>query len=155
MKAVLVACLVAGFAVFTGCRPRNLAPDFTLPLLASPGQSVTLSELNRNHPVLVIFWATWCPTCREELPALNKWQELYYAKGLRILAVNVRESRERISAYLQEYPVHYPVLLDETGDVATRFQLSGLPATVFVAKGGEIRYYGFSLPSGMESWLRS
>lgn len=129
------------------------APDFVLPSLADPSMPLHLAEINKDHPVLLVFWATWCPNCVEEIPQLNEWQEKKSARGLRILAVNVEESREDVLAFVKKQPVHYPVALDEKGQVASQYKLAGIPVALYLEKGGEILYYGFQLPKQIDPFL--
>ena len=131
------------------------APDFSLPLLGNEGHNVVLSEIYRNQPVLLVFWATWCPSCVEEIPTLNEWQQKESAaKNFRILAVNVQESASQIQKLFERQSIQYPVVLDKDGNVSDQYGLVGLPASVLIAKGGKILYYGFSLPPNLDELLQ-
>ena len=134
-----------------GGKAVSRAPDFTLPVLSDADKKITLSEINRENPVLLVFWAAWCPACVEEIPTLNQWHEKL--GQLRILGVNVQESRQDISSFTKEMPIRYPVLLDEEGDVAGRYGLTGLPVSILLAKGGKVIYYGFSLPGNIDQLI--
>ena len=84
-----------------GAAPQTgfTAPDFTLETL--DGGTVTLSEL-RGQVVVINLWATWCPPCRAEMPALERvWNE-YRDDGLVVLAVNEREAPSRVAAFVEE-----------------------------------------------------
>ncbi len=124
-------------------------PDFTLPLF-NGGQSVALSEVYKQQPVLIVFWASWCPSCVSEVRTLNQWQELYGPRGLKILAIDVQESSEKMERFMQKHAITYPVLMDTSGEVAGRYGVNSLPTSVLLAKGGEILYYGFRLPPDIE-----
>jgi len=138
------------FFLVSGCRPDfSKAPDFTLPTLSQTNENLKLSGVNAENPVLLVFWASWCPPCVAEIPTLNKWQETYKTKGLKILGVNVQESRQHVNAFKEKNPIHYDVVLDRDGEIADRFGIHGLPSAVLLAKGGEIVYYGFSLPKNV------
>ncbi|HLD69992.1 MAG TPA: TlpA disulfide reductase family protein, partial [Candidatus Omnitrophota bacterium] len=123
------------------------------PLLSEPAQTLTLSEAYRQSPVLLVFWATWCPPCVEEIPILNDWVEQYGRSGLQIIAVNVEESFERLVDFEKINPMAYPVLMDTEGALAPKYGLVGLPVSVYIVKGGEILYYGFGLPSHIEALM--
>jgi len=133
--------------------PRGTAPDFELSTLENPKNTVRLSEVYAENPVLLIFWATWCPPCVEEIPLLNEWHERYQGRGLKILGVNVQERREELLDFRKKFPIDYPVVLDAEGALISSYGLVGLPVSVFVAKGGEILYYGFGLPVNIEELL--
>lgn len=143
-----------------GCQPQwassgdrllgTQAPDFALPNLK--GEKVKLSSLTAKKPVLLIFWATWCPACIEEIPTLNEWNQTY--KDLAILGINVQESAARIKAFTKKKKILYPILLDEEGDVAGQFGLVGIPAAILLAKGGRVIYFGFSLPRNIDRLIK-
>ncbi len=129
------------------------APDFTLPLVSDPKQKINLTETAKEGPVLLVFWASWCPTCVEEIPEVNHVYQEWSPKGLKILGVNVQEPQNDVLQFMKAQPIDYPVVLDEEGDVADKFGLVGLPSAVVLAKGGEIIYYGFSLPRNLSELL--
>ena len=62
------------------------------------------------------------------------------------MGVDVEESREQILAFVKTQPLEYPIVLDQEGEIANRFGLVGIPASLLLAQGGEIIYFGFSLP---------
>ena len=114
------------------------APDFTLDLLSS-GQ-ITLSNL-RGQVVMVNLWASWCPPCREEMPAIENIYQEYKHQGLEVLAVNTtyQDNEAEVAAFVKQYGLTFPILLDKTGAVSNRYQLRGLPSTYFVDRKGVIR----------------
>jgi peroxiredoxin len=120
--------------------PRQgfLAPEFTL---ATPdGVSFTVSEL-RGQAILINLWATWCPPCRAEMPAIQKLYDEYKDQGFVVLAVNMTYQDDffAIEPFLQDYSLSFPVLLDETGDVARKYELRSLPSSFFVDRSGIIQ----------------
>jgi peroxiredoxin len=114
------------------------APDFTLELLG--GGEVTLSDL-RGQAVIVNLWASWCPPCRAEMPALQRLYEANRARGLEILAVNTvyQDSRNSAQDFISEYGLTFPIPLDLSGSVARLYQLQALPTTFFIDPEGIIR----------------
>ena len=136
--------------------PREgfLAPDFTLDTL--DGNKVTLSEL-RGQIVVVNFWATWCPPCREETPALEKAYEQYKDSGMVILGVNLtdQDSMSDVELFVEEFTLTYPILLDRDGSVSNYlYQIKGLPTTFFVNREGIIRTVVVGGPMS-ETFIRS
>ncbi|MBI1881920.1 MAG: TlpA family protein disulfide reductase [Chloroflexi bacterium] len=116
----------------------QLAPDFILKTLA--GDQITLSSL-RGQPVLLNFWASWCPPCRLEMPDLVRVYETRRAEGLVILGVNVtfQDSTSGAQAFVDEFKINFPTLLDETGQVTTDlYGIRGLPTSVFINPEGLI-----------------
>ena len=115
-----------------------LAPDFTLQTVA--GETVTLSNL-RGKAVLVNLWATWCPPCRAEMPAIQKLYEEYKDQGLVVLAVNAtnQDDSAKIPAFIEEYRLTFPILLDTTGQASQVYQLRSLPSSYFIGRNGVIK----------------
>ena len=120
--------------------PREgfLAPDFTLELLG--GGDVTLSEL-RGKGVVINLWASWCPPCRAEMPAIQRVYEKTRERGLEVLAVNTtfQDSEPAAADFIQELGLTFPVPLDRSGTVSRQYQLRALPSTFFVDREGIIR----------------
>jgi len=120
--------------------PREgfLAPDFTLELLG--GGQVTLSEL-RGKGVVINLWASWCPPCRAEMPAIQRVYEKTRGRGLEVLAVNTtfQDSERAAADFIQELGLTFPVPLDRSGTVSRQYQLRALPSTFFVDREGIIR----------------
>ena len=136
--------------------PREgfLVPDFTLDTL--DGNTVTLSEL-RGKVVVINFWATWCPPCRAETPALQKSYEQYKDSGVVILGVDLtnQDVISEVESFVQEFGLTYPILLDRDGSVSNSlYQIKGLPSTFFVNREGIIRTVLVGGPMS-EAFIRS
>lgn len=114
------------------------APDFTLDLLG--GGTVTLSDL-RGKPVVLNIWATWCPPCRKEMPAIEKVYRSYKDLGLVVIGLNLtsQDSEPAVSAFIQQLDLTFPIALDRDGSVGDRYQLMGLPTTFFIDRQGVIQ----------------
>ncbi len=118
----------------------QLAPDFTLKTL--DGGEASLSKF-RGRPVLINFWASWCPPCRLEMPDIVRAYEAHQAEGFVILAINLtfQDSLQEAQHFVNEFNMSFPVLLDETGEVTTdMYGLFGLPTSVFVDRSGIITH---------------
>jgi cytochrome c biogenesis protein CcmG/thiol:disulfide interchange protein DsbE len=114
-----------------------LAPDFTL--VDPNGNAYHLASL-RGKAVLVNLWATWCPPCRAEMPAVEKYYRQYRSHGLVVLGVNAtaQDYPLNIVPFVQEYNLTFPILLDETGAVAQSYQVRSLPSSYFINRDGSI-----------------
>jgi thiol-disulfide isomerase/thioredoxin len=114
------------------------APDFTLK--TPDGEEYTLSKLKGNA-VLVNLWATWCPPCRAEMPAIDKMYQEYKDQGFIVLAVNMtyQDDPANIAPFIQKYNLTFPILLEETGDVGAAYQLRSLPSSYFINRAGVIQ----------------
>jgi peroxiredoxin len=111
------------------------ALDFTLPDI--DGNEIALSSLV-GKPVIINFWATWCPPCRLEMPEMQEAYEAYQDQGLVILVVNQQEQEEDIRAFFDEMGFTYTPLMDTNGDVGRAYGVVGLPSTFFVDRAGTI-----------------
>jgi peroxiredoxin len=126
-------------AVAQGLAAGSRAPEIELSKLK--GGKVKLSRL-RGHPVVVTFWGTWCPPCREEFPELDALYRKHHEAGLEVLAVNQRDqelSTKDVQAFVDEFAVTFPVLLDPRGRSRRNYRLVALPTTVFIDSRGSIR----------------
>jgi cytochrome c biogenesis protein CcmG/thiol:disulfide interchange protein DsbE len=119
----------------TDTAPRPLAPDFTLGGLED--SRISLSDF-RGHYVLLNFWATWCPPCQAEMPELQAYFRAYRSQGFILLAVNVNEDAATVSAFLEENGFDFPVALDITGAVHSRYGGDALPLSFLIGPDGEL-----------------
>lgn len=126
------------------------APGFTLKTLE--GGELSLAQL-RGDPVLINFWATWCPPCRLEMPDLVRAYETHRGEGLVVLGVNLTylDTLSEVQAFVKEFRVTFPVLLDEDGSVTEdAYGLLGLPMSIFVDRGGVIRRIQIGVMTGTQ-----
>jgi cytochrome c biogenesis protein CcmG, thiol:disulfide interchange protein DsbE len=114
-----------------------LAPDFELK--TPTGETVRLSDL-RGQAVLVNLWATWCPPCRAEMESIEKVYQEYKDRGFTVLAVNMTYQDDALSImpFVNKQKLTFPILLDETGDMANAYQLRSLPSSYFIRPNGII-----------------
>jgi peroxiredoxin len=111
------------------------APDFILQTL--DGQEMALSDL-RGQVVLVNFWATWCPPCRAEMPAMQQVYDRYHDLGFEILAVNLQEQDAQMLGFVEDRGLSFPVLPDRDGSVSSAYRVTSLPTSFFVDRSGVI-----------------
>ena len=126
------------------------APDFTL--INMNGEEVKLSDY-QGKLVYLNLWATWCGYCDQEMPdlqALNAEND-----DLVVLAENVREDKDTVQPYLDKGGYDFPVLLDEEGEIATKYLVAGMPTTYFINSEGILldRYPGMMEKDQMEEIL--
>lgn len=125
-----------------------VAPDFVLK--SQSGQNIRLKEL-RGQVVLVNFWATWCGPCRQELPQLDRLQDRYRQAGLRLLAVSVDDDPRKVEAMRQQLGLKLTVLFDKDKQVADRYDVDAMPATLLIDRDGRVRYVHRGYRAGYEA----
>jgi peroxiredoxin len=116
----------------------RLAPSFILPRLAGTG-ATSLDDLS-GHPVVLSFWASWCPPCREEAPFLRTAWNTYRSDGVRFLGVDHRDARPAGVSFARRLAIPYPSVFDPRGELAGRYGLFGLPTTLVIRADGRIAY---------------
>ncbi|HEY6097074.1 MAG TPA: TlpA disulfide reductase family protein [Candidatus Deferrimicrobium sp.] len=129
------------------------AADFTLPDL--DGRPVTLGPFLRKTPVLLVFWATWCPECKAAIPEINALATGPLADKLRIFGLDFRESREKVAQAVKSRGIRYPVLLDERGQAARSYGVVGIPTYILIDRNGNIAWRKHLLPGDIASLLGS
>lgn len=122
--------------VNSGQVDSGLAPDFTL--TSFEGETITLSEL-RGQPVIVNFWASWCPPCREEAPYLEASWRKYKDQGVVFIGVDYADTESKALAYIEEFDITYFNGPDIGTRISQAYRMDGVPETYFVAKNGELR----------------
>lgn len=110
------------------------APDFSLTTLA--GEPFTLSDL--RGPVVLNFWATWCPPCRAELPELQA-ASARLAGQVAIIGVNQAEAPADVGAFVAGLGLTFPMPLDVNADASRLYAVRSLPTTFFIDRQGVIR----------------
>jgi peroxiredoxin len=118
------------------------APDFTLK--DTSGKEISLLSF-KGKPVLLNFWATWCPYCRRERPHLNALHKDYKDKGLIILSVSTDQSTAKLKEFLKTAPAEFIVLSDSSGTASSLYNVGGLPTSYLISREGIIkqRFMGF------------
>lgn len=117
---------------------ENKAPDFRVENV--DGESVSLASME-GKPVVLNFWASWCPPCKSEMPDFQKAYETY-GEDIRFMMVNLtdgsRETKETAAAYIEEQGYTFPVYFDVEQEAAYAFYVSALPATYFIDENGVV-----------------
>lgn len=134
-----VTAINAGVAVI-GLKKGNVPPNFEFTTLT--GDKVKLSDF-KGKKLILNFWATWCPPCKEEMSHLEK----YYKKNknsanVEIIAVNMtnQDKPERVKEFVDAYELTFPILFDNNGELITAYQILTLPTTYLINTDGTIAH---------------
>ncbi len=133
MKSWLLLLSVLSFATASFASPA-------VEISSLAGSPVKTDAELAGKVVIIDFWASWCGPCRKSFPFFNQLQQKHQAAGLVVLAVNEDESRSDAEAFLQQYPANFAVLFDKEGQLASQYQIPGMPTTVVIDRNGKIRY---------------
>jgi cytochrome c biogenesis protein CcmG, thiol:disulfide interchange protein DsbE len=115
------------------------APNFKLE--NSKKESFSLDRFRAKKNVLLVFWASWCPSCMQEIPSLKSIYKSLKDK-VEILSVNVEQeiTPEKADALKQSNSIPYEVLVDPSGQTAKSYNVMGIPKNVFIDKNGKIKF---------------
>jgi cytochrome c biogenesis protein CcmG, thiol:disulfide interchange protein DsbE len=136
--------VVMGIAAACGAEgvPRAVAVGEPAPEFAATdlgGDPVSLGE-HEGRLVLLNVWATWCPPCREEIPALQELSDRHAARGLDVIGVSIdsRGEQENIRTFLDGFGVSYAIWLDPAERVTSVFRTQGVPTTFLIGRDGTL-----------------
>lgn len=132
-------------SVNVGVNVGELAPDFEVTNLA--GKNFKLSKFRGEKPIYLVFWTTWCSTCKKEIPQFKILQTKLGEK-VEILAVNVDSlswwgsfgsSNDRVKKYAKKYQLNYAIALDDKKKLIELYKVRGTPTQLVIDKKGIIR----------------
>ena len=139
VTALLCGCYnTAGVNGASGGGPGRLAgaPAQSFDVPRTDGRADSLAA-HRGAVVLMNLWATWCPPCREEMPALQRFSRAYAGRVV-VLGIDQGEAASVAAAYARERGVTFPILVDERQQYGSTYEGVGLPTTVIVGRDGRI-----------------
>ncbi|UCD78465.1 MAG: TlpA family protein disulfide reductase [Desulfobacterales bacterium] len=101
------------------------------------GRPVSLSDF-RGKIVFLNFWTTWCPTCRIEMPSMEKLHQKFKDRNFAMVTIDLQESASRVKEFFKEYKLTFTALLDTSGNVGMMFGINQIPTTYILDKKGRI-----------------
>ncbi|MCC3373473.1 redoxin domain-containing protein [Cohnella sp. REN36] len=135
--------LIGGYAIgqsfFTSktvLSSGNAAPEFEL--LGLDGQVHDLASY-KGKPLVLNFWGSFCPPCRDEMPALQAQYDKWKDQGLQLVGINLSEDRVSVGSFIRSYGVKFPILLDKNKKTERKYGLKEYPTTFFITADGKIQ----------------
>ncbi len=144
--ALIALCLIACASGANGTKKQSSADDRIArvgqpaPAWSEPtsqGTTLALASL-RGRVVYLNFFASWCPPCNEEAPAIEALQREYGSKGLQVVGVDVLENARKAALFRAQHRLSYPALVDD-GALRDQYAVNGLPVHVFIDRSGVVR----------------
>ncbi len=130
------------------------APQFAMQLLG--GGEFRLSD-HEGRPLVINFWASWCPPCRQESPAFERQWRRYRDTGIQFVGVDIQDDVSDAEAYVREFGLTFPNGLDPDGKITIDYGVIGLPVTFFVGSSSivEGRWVGAIPEEKLEEWVKT
>jgi len=146
MKRIATIVLVAGFMTValigqTALKPGSPVPDFKLNDL--DGRAFKSSQL-QGSVVLLDLWATWCEPCIADIPMLNRLNEKFRKRGLKVVGIAVESGWAKdIKPHVAKLGIKYPVLVG-TEKIVEQYEMIGFPTTYLIGRDGKLvkKYFG-------------
>lgn len=114
---------------------NQLAPDFTLQKLG--GGTISLAEFRGKKPVVVDFWASWCPNCRRDMPNLNRFYEKYKDK-VEVIGVNLQEKEPTVQDFIASRGIAFPIAFDPHGQASNAFGVQYTNTHILIDTDGNL-----------------
>ena len=116
-------------------KPNGITEPLEFRLEDIHGKQVSLSDF-RGKIVFLNFWTTWCPTCRVEMPSMEKLHQKFRDKNFAMVTVNIQESGPQVKKFFKKYNLTFTALLDTTGEIAFGLGIASIPTTLILDKSG-------------------
>ncbi len=141
LKYILII-IITSFISKGVCQEKigSSAPDFEGKTIKA--KEIKLSDYS-GKVVLIDFWASWCPPCREEMPALIDFYDSHKNSKFQLIAVNIDDKEENMQSFLDNlFPEpEFPIIADNKQKIPPLFNIEAMPTTIFIDKKGKIRFW--------------
>ncbi|MBG7617135.1 MAG: TlpA family protein disulfide reductase [Chloroflexi bacterium] len=141
--------------VTVGTNVGNMAPNF---IFSDTDNGMTSINDMKGSPVVLNFWASWCGPCRAEMPHIQAIYNKYTEEGLYLYAINLNETTETVSAFMLEYELSFPVIMDIKQAISLNYNVSAIPITFFIDSAGVIqgkKIGAFASQESIETYLNA
>lgn len=130
------------------------APEFQLTTFK--GDELNLEEILKKKSLMLFFWTTWCPRCKEEMSQINTLASKFDPQNITVLGINAawNDSIRRAKAFQHKYDVIYPLAFDWGSRVTKQYQVLGVPTFYVIDKNGTVKYQGHSISDELKQALK-
>jgi peroxiredoxin len=112
------------------------------------GKTVDTSAYIGKQPIMLIFWASWCPNCKSEVPKVNALVKKYGSRGMKFIGINVghNDSEGKARRFMDKTGITYPVIFDKRGKIPRKYGVQGVPTVLIADKNGNIVFRNYGVP---------
>lgn len=144
---IVLSVVMVGVILLAGCNDANSSDLTPAPIIGYPAPDFALTDLDGNvvrlsdfqgKVVFLNFWATWCPPCRAEMPAMEEVYQEYKDKDVVFIGIDLLESRSSVESFVEENGYSWVFTIDSTGIVAMDYMVIGIPSSFFIDEEGVI-----------------
>jgi len=137
----LIILLLVLFVNVIFCQDKDGSPTPDFKGKTTHNGEIKLSDF-LGKVVLIDFWASWCPPCREEMPELVKFYNSHKDQKFELIAVNIDNDSENMHHFLDKlFPKPgFPIVVDDEQQIPSLFNIEAMPTTIFIDKNGKIRF---------------
>lgn len=120
------------------------------------GKTIDTSAVIGKKPVMLIFWASWCPNCKSEVPKVNKLAKKYSSRGMEFIGINVgyNDSEGKARRFMDKNGISYPVIFDKKGKIPRQYSVQGVPTVMIADKKGNIVFRNYGVPDISEEQFK-
>ncbi len=113
------------------------------------GNNIDISTVIGKKPIMLVFWASWCPNCKSEVPKIKKLVDKYGTKGMTFIGINVahNDSEARARRFMDKSGMTYPVIFDKEGNISRKYAVQGVPTVVVADKKGTVVFKNYGVPA--------
>jgi thiol-disulfide isomerase/thioredoxin len=146
-KILMILVMIFSVSNLNAITQGQIAPNFTATTLE--GKQVSLEQFKGKKVVWLTFWATWCPYCKKEIPALKELHEKYGDK-VEVIAINigVNDSVEKSKDYKFEHDLPYDIIF--SNEITRQYEVRGTPTQVVIDINGRVVYKGTRVPTDIK-----
>lgn len=112
------------------------------------GKTIDLAAVIGNKPIMLIFWASWCPNCKTEVPKVNALVKKFQSKGMVFIGINVghNDSEKKARRFMDKTNMNYPVIFDKKGKITRQYGIRGVPTILVSDKNGTVVFKNYGVP---------
>lgn len=147
-RVLLSTAILVCIAINYGCTPYKPkiesgrhAPDFKINSINNAGKEISLSRY-KGKIVILNFLASWCSTCKSDLPSLVKLYSQLKDKGLIVIGIGVKDSIPNLKKMISDFSVDFPVGLDSKGYIGRLYRVTGVPESFIIGRDGKFKVVG-------------